>query len=117
MPERSAARRAAALAVLGLPTHATGAQIIDAYRRLARTTHPDATGRTDAAAARRFSEISDAYHLLAGEHAPAQAHPGSAAPTAAPVRPPERPRPTRPRGRGWPDRPPIVAGPVTWSPR
>lgn len=122
MPKLPATRRAAALAVLGLPTNATGAQIIKTYRRLARTTHPDATGCRDTAAARRFAKISDAYHLLTAEQpaeqAPAtHADPASTPPTAGADRPPAPPVRTRSRGQGRPDRPPIVAGPVTWRPR
>ena len=44
MPYLSSAQRAAALAVLGLPEQATGEQILRAYRRLAKATHPDANG-------------------------------------------------------------------------
>jgi curved DNA-binding protein CbpA len=117
MPIPSPARRVAALAVLGLPARATGQQITDAYRRLARTTHPDATGRTDTAAGRRFAEISDAYHLLtddpAAEQAVAQGEPTSAGRTAGTGGSPGQPRRTRWRGRDRPGRPPIVAGPVT----
>ena len=45
-PSTDPAAGADALAVLGLPATATGAEIVHAYRRLVRVTHPDATGRT-----------------------------------------------------------------------
>lgn len=49
----------AALAALGLPTDATRIEIAQAYRRLARATHPDLC--LDADAADRFAAISTAY--------------------------------------------------------
>ena len=54
----SAADRAA-FAVLGLPTDATRIEIAQAYRRLARATHPDLSGEADAE--ERFAAISAAY--------------------------------------------------------
>lgn len=120
MRNLSTARRVAALAVLGLPAQATGAQIVAAYRRLARTTHPDATGRTDPAAARRFAEISDAYHLLTGDQVTRKASaPGDPTPTARTTDSDEASEQTRPAAahrRARQDRPPIVAGPVTITP-
>ncbi len=112
MPNPSAARRVAALAVLGLPAQASSRQITDAYRRLARTTHPDATGRADTAAARRFTEITDAYHLLARH--PAEQAPTTQEKAAAPPHPADRIRP----GATWrlQQEPPIVPGPVTIIP-
>ena len=50
-------------AVLGLAQSATAADVKKAYRKLARTHHPDAN-RGDAAAERRFKEIGEAYAVL-----------------------------------------------------
>lgn len=126
MTALSPAERAAALAVLGLPADATGAQVTRAYRRLARAAHPDATGRTDAAAGDRFTAISDAYHRLAaaqttpvGDHPTTRpappATPPATPPTARPAAPPTTP--PGPDPGGYPGRrPPIVAGPVIITP-
>jgi hypothetical protein len=113
----SSTERRAALATLGLPDHATGRQITDAYRRLARATHPDTTGRTDDQAGTNFVAISDAYQLLTDQpDAPAPAADGAPAPTPRTRRAPDpwqqRPGPQRPASQ----RPPIVAGPVTVTP-
>ena len=105
--------RAAALDVLGLPADATPEQITRAYRHLARITHPDHTGATDAAAGDRFGAISDAYHRLV------------TAPSPPPVlvhrpihRRVSRPAPARPSwvvDASWAP-PLIVAGPVIVTP-
>jgi molecular chaperone DnaJ len=51
-------------ATLGVPKNATAEEIKKAYRKLARTYHPDAnTG--DETAEERFKEISEAYDVLA----------------------------------------------------
>jgi molecular chaperone DnaJ len=50
-------------ALLGLPEDASSTQIKQAYRRLARRYHPDAT-QDDRKAAERFKEISQAYAVL-----------------------------------------------------
>jgi DnaJ domain len=116
--------RRGALALLGLPETATGPEVVHAYRRLVRATHPDATGRTDPGAAREFSAIHHAYQLLAHGDDPARdptdepveaslpRKPGDASgacpqawPTQANRLPPEEVPAFRPR-------PPIVAGPV-----
>jgi hypothetical protein len=118
MPSTEPTRRTAALAVLGLPDSATEAQIAGAYRRLARATHPDATGRTDPAAAREFVTVHAAYRLLAERPAPGSAQPSrppgepGKEPTHARARPPL----TRLRVSVMPVRPPIVAGPVVVTP-
>lgn len=52
---------AAALTVLGLAADADRDEVTRAYRRLARTTHPDVSGDPDAAA--RFDALSHAYQL------------------------------------------------------
>ncbi|MBF0094987.1 MAG: DnaJ domain-containing protein [Alphaproteobacteria bacterium] len=48
--------------ILGLSSSATADEIKSAYRRLARTWHPDSN--SDPKAEERFKEISAAYHLL-----------------------------------------------------
>lgn len=95
--------RAAALRVLGLPAEATREQVAQAYRRLARTVHPDVTGRRDSAAGDRFAAISDAYHQLATD-------PGST--TAAIDLPVEAPASVPSHGTS----PLITASPVVVTP-
>lgn len=54
------------LAVLGLDSGASQADVTRAFRRLARTHHPDLCrdASTRATALRRFAELSSAYHAL-----------------------------------------------------
>jgi curved DNA-binding protein CbpA len=47
--------------VLGVPRQASGEEIARAYRRAARTCHPDSGG---AGSAERFRAVSDAYEVL-----------------------------------------------------
>lgn len=96
--------KSAALALLGLPSGATQAQITTAYRRLARACHPDRCG--DPGAAERFAALTEAYrHLI--ESAEVQ-H----APVARVRRPVRRVTPV-----GRPTRTvPLVAGPVRFVP-
>ena len=49
--------------ILGVGADATGADIVRAYRRLARGVHPDSRP-ADPSAAERFMAVSDAYRLL-----------------------------------------------------
>jgi hypothetical protein len=49
------------LRILGLPPDATAAEVRVAFRRLARTCHPDVAGRQGA---RRFEQIAGAYTFL-----------------------------------------------------
>ena len=51
-------------AVLGVPKNADGPAIKKAYRKLARTLHPD-QNPGDAAAEERFKEVGEAYSVLA----------------------------------------------------
>ena len=53
----------ASLRVLGLGPGATEADVRSAFRRLARTCHPDVVGRSGAS---RFQQITSAYSLLKG---------------------------------------------------
>jgi curved DNA-binding protein CbpA len=94
--------------VLGVEPGATPAQIKGAWRRLARTHHPDLTGDDPAAsrrATRLMAEINDAYAALtrdggrtarrwAGE--PAAGNGGDAPGPGASRGGPPKPRPTRP---------------------
>jgi hypothetical protein len=97
-------RRLAALATLGLSEDATAGDVTQAYRRLARVTHPDVTGRRDGDAGHPFAAITEAYHVLTSD-------PASGAPTSS--SPPRRRVPVNVRRH---DRPPIVAGPVWITP-
>jgi curved DNA-binding protein CbpA len=106
MPGLSPSRRAAALAALGLPEQAGMPEITRAYRRLARATHPDTTGRTDSEAGRRFATIHDAYQLLVDQ--PAQQ------PAEQPGKQGQQGQLRRPSA--WRPEPPIVAGPVVITP-
>jgi len=125
--------RAAALALLGLPRDASPRDITQAYRRLAKATHPDRVSLPGATAPvdppdpaatdsqRRFALLADAYHALAStpENSLAQTPPSGLTPpsdtatipgaVSIPVR---VRRPPRERA----DRPPIVAGPVNITP-
>lgn len=98
----SAGERRAALAVLGLASTATPAEVTGAYRRLAKATHPDMTGRTDADAAQRFETLTRAYGRLAADSTGAR-----------PAEPTSRPRA---RWTRRPQHPLVVAGPVVVVP-
>ena len=98
----SAWERRAALAALGLASTATPAEVAAAYRRLAKATHPDMTGRTDADAAQRFDALTRAYRRLAAD-----------SPDARPAEPTSRPQA---RWTRRPRHPLVVAGPVVVVP-
>jgi hypothetical protein len=51
------------LRILGLPPNATAAEVRVAFRRLAKTCHPDVAGRQGS---RRFEQITGAYTFLRG---------------------------------------------------
>lgn len=101
MTDSTGLPRLAALAVLGLPTHASASEITQAYRRLAKTTHPDVTGRLDQDAGRRFAALTDAYDALTTS----SPTPAESVPLRRPVSVPVRLA-----------RPPITAGPVRITP-
>ena len=68
--------------VLGLPREASAAEIVRAYRRAARASHPDSGG---AGSAERFQAVSDAYDELRDSRRRAmydRSHPLSASQTA-----------------------------------
>ena len=116
--------RPAALALLGLSEQATATDVVAAYRRLAKTTHPDVAGPRDPDAGRRFAALTDAYRALVPT--PAAPSPTAPPPEAPPQGgPPRRGRiPVRVRVTRSPviarpvgvTRSPIIAGPVRISP-
>jgi hypothetical protein len=120
MPDPTRPTRLAALAALGLTGTPTQAQITTAYRRLAKATHPDRTGRTDPHATERFTEITLAYRRLL-PHTPAS-QTSQPSPRSSPPRFPTM-SPARSRGAStgtstappWSD-PPLVAGPAVVTP-
>ena len=98
--------RSAALAMLGLTARASAREVTQAYRRLAKWTHPDLARPEDHDAARRFAALTEAYHVLTLTSATA---PPPGPPPAPPPAPPmRRPVPVRVRHTASP----IVAGPV-----
>jgi hypothetical protein len=126
MTDPSVVARLAALAVLGLPEQASARDITQAYRRLAKTTHPDLYEQRVESdlphpathdAGHRFAELTDAYRTLtAGSAAPVEE--GAGDQTSPGVTPPPRSRPTpvTVRYSRPPTRPPIIAGPVHITP-
>jgi DnaJ domain len=118
--------RMAALAVLGLPEQATAREITRAYRRLAKSTHPDLVGQPGvhhdpepSDAGIRFAALADAYRALTSA---AASPPPAAAPPPPPAAAPPRHgwTPVAVRFTGLPTPAaapaPIVAGPVRISP-
>jgi len=104
MAEPTGLTRSAALALLGLTAQASAREVTQAYRRLAKTTHPDIAAPRDPGATRRFAALTEAYHLLTL----------TSATPSPPVLPPlRRPFPVRVR---FAQPPPIVAGPVRVTP-
>lgn len=95
--------------VLGVPADASRADIVRAYRRLARRAHPDtrAAGVADDA---WFHEVTRAYERLTGPLGRAQPSPAPATPAPRPA----RARPARPNAPGG--SPLIWAGPVHVEP-
>lgn len=121
-------QRVAAYRLLGIPLGSDRTAVVRAYRRLARTVHPDVS--TDPRAADRFAELTEAYRVAsrssraAGERSAdssadqirvtvgheTAAHDAAGDPWGVPR---VRPMPRTPRG--W-QRPPIVAGPTRVRP-
>jgi hypothetical protein len=124
--------RSAALALLGLPGDASPRDITQAYRRLAKETHPDRTGSAAATAdpvvtdsQQRFALLADAYHALAStppstpEPSPPDTSPPDRTPPPAPFTTPGAvsiPVRIRRPADAPPERPPIIAGPVHITP-
>lgn len=109
-------RQAAALALLGLGPAATPAEVVTAWRRLARDVHPDRS--PDADAARRFAELRTAYETARAAVAEGPVDEGDPAPVPRPPRRvvPETTVDAGETGPGSRPRPPIVAGPVVVRP-
>jgi hypothetical protein len=116
MPDPVALARTTAYALLGLSEQATAEQVTHAYRRLAKSTHPDVTGPLDRDAASRFASLTAAYHLLLD--ASSAPPPSSSSPAAPPSPPPSEartPRTAVPVPVRF-TRPVISVGPVRISP-
>jgi DnaJ domain len=110
--------RWAALSALGLSPDATPQEIVSAYRRLARSSHPDVAGvGVDAAA---FARICDAYRYLSRESSslPPVAELDSDTEGDRPAKPGSAAQGLSPVGLSdsWHDDPPLVAGPVIVRP-
>jgi hypothetical protein len=132
MPDPVMSARMAALALLGLPERATAPQVTRAYRRLAKSTHPDVTGPLDRDAASRFAALTAAYRLLLDASSSPQSSPQSSSgqsssrrssPPQSPSPQSARPSPSEPRRPRGPvpvpirvTRPTISVGPVRISP-
>ena len=126
-------RRVDAFRVLGIPADSDPDAVVQAYRRLARATHPDLSNDPDAAEC--FATVAAAYQLVSQDpqtapisvriHEPEPGDEGRAQGRAAAeagvawggpaVRRWARPPVTFLRARGE-ERPPIVAGPAWVSP-
>lgn len=114
-----------AFRLLGVPVGSDRELVVEAYRRLARHTHPDVSA--DPTAADRFAALTDAYRLASQAAPPATIAVARGTATGRPSTPPDRspsaerplPRtkPTTPHAGAWSVRgAPIVAGPVVISP-
>jgi curved DNA-binding protein CbpA len=114
-----------ALKVLGIPAGSDRDTVNNAYRRLARVTHPDVSSEPDAA--EQFAAVTAAYRLVSASDRPAARPPfgpASGSPESAPPRPAPRPRSVddlRDLLGDWTtasygNRPAIVAGPVIIRP-
>ena len=100
-------------AVLGVPQHATQADISHAYRTLLRRHHPDtrvpADDSTRAASDAALAQVLAAYAVLRDD--------ARRADYDREISQPARRQPQRsPRYYRAYDQPPIVAGPVRWQP-
>ena len=105
-------------AIIGVPATATTEQITQAYRRLARSTHPDVhADHPDAT--ERFRLLADAHAVLT-DPATRATYDRSRNPTAATPRPAIAHRPATPAssaGRPRPAGATVHPGPVIWTPR
>jgi hypothetical protein len=104
-----------ALKVLGIPGGSDQEAVNNAYRRLARATHPDVSSDPDAA--ERFAALNAAYRLVSASlPQPGSVRPAYEHAASTPART-DLPRPVPPMFAGSPGRrPPIVAGPVVVRP-
>src|SRR4029079_13183489 len=76
--------RTAALKTLGLSDPCSKAEVSAAYRRLARSMHPDMSGVPDHDVVDRFTSLTDAYRVLTTPCSPASPTPP---PTTTPSSP------------------------------
>jgi hypothetical protein len=106
--------RLAALAALGLHAGASAHDILSAYRRLARASHPDTAPRQ--APHSDFARVNAAYRYLTTTSEPVASHPstsGQSPNTRSEAA--STPREWEAQYR-WPDEPQVVAGPVIIRP-
>jgi curved DNA-binding protein CbpA len=110
-------------AVLGVLPTASAAQVRDAYRRLAKESHPDR--RPDAQATEKMQRINQAWEMLSSPAARARYHAQSAAPATTYPHWASAPRSARPRYAArptWADSRPFAdpvgdsgASPLRWA--
>lgn len=106
--------RTAALKTLGLSDPCSKAEMSAAYRRLARSMHPDMSGVPNRDVVDRFTSLTDAYRLLTTPSSPAPPTPPT---TRTPTTPAPRLRLADPPFvEVRPEQSPIVAGPVRIRP-
>ena len=102
-------------AILGIPRHATQAEISHAYRSLLRRHHPDTRTAEDEAQRRSsdttLAQVLAAYAVLHDTDRRAE-YDRQTVPPRPVRREPQRP----PIHRSAAAKPPIVAGPVYWQP-
>lgn len=107
-------------AVLGVPASASPEEILSAYRRLARTVHPDFDAGNPHAA-ERFEELAAAHEVLGDPQTRAaydrirRPRPAARRQRATATDPPAPPRRTVARSSSPPG-PPVRPGPVIWVP-
>jgi curved DNA-binding protein CbpA len=107
-------------AVLGVPATASQEEIVSAYRRLARTVHPDFDAGNPQAA-ELFEKLAAAREVLGDPQTRAaydrirRLRPAARRERATATDPPAPPRRTASRSSGLPV-PPVRSGPVIWVP-
>jgi hypothetical protein len=105
--------RLAALAALGLAEGASPQEILSAYRRLARSSHPDTA--EGAAAKSDFAQVNAAYRYLTTTTEAPRSESSTAAEAASQGGDPPAPGAWEEQYR-WPDEAQVVAGPVIIRP-
>lgn len=114
MPSARDAGRLAALAALGLGEDASAHEILSAYRRLARASHPD-TARGDPSET-DFARVHAAYRYLTTRGGQPAGEPSTHDKLAAPGSDPASAAARSDEQYRWPDEPQVVAGPVIIRP-
>ena len=114
MPEENL-ERIAALAALGLGADASPRDIVSAYRRLARSSHPDTA--PDHLGGPSFADIAAAYRFLTADTgaSPFAADPADN-PFAGIAVGSDEDWPSWHLSSPWPEDPPLTAGPVIIRP-